>query len=205
MAEQFLRVLPFLRSIETRSVRQQSDVRPLPVYPFFTKTALISSAPGFGMVNAILHSFGVRHSLGKASRPSVVQRALFDTRLGLFADRFRARTERAAIDHADRAGSRRIERGGDFMNVRPDHRPVDRGQNQHGKGAALETLLRSYVLVAGKEHVEALALDQREERAVLDAAPLHADYSVNLVMRKKPRQLARYVLVKKHLQCCACN
>jgi len=34
----------------------------------------------------------------------------------------------------------------------------------------------------------------------LDAAPLHAHDGLNLVLREKPRQLARYVLVEKYFQ-----
>jgi hypothetical protein len=45
--------------------------------------------------------------------------------------------------------------------MRPDHWPVDRGHNQHGKRTVLDPLLVLHVLVAGQENVEALTLDQR--------------------------------------------
>jgi len=86
------------------------------------------------------------------------------------------------------------------MNMRPDHRPVDCGHNQHGKRAAFKPLLVLHVLVAGKKHVKAFALDQVEQRTVFDAAPLHAEDGVNVMLGQGPRQLARYVLIKKHLQ-----
>ena len=58
------------------------------------------------------------------------------------------------------------------MNMRPDHGPVDRGHNQHRKRTAFKLLLVFHVFVAGKKHLKAFALDQFEQRAVLDAAPL---------------------------------
>jgi hypothetical protein len=89
--------------------------------------------------------------------------------------------------------------------MRPDHRPFDRGHNQNGKGPAFKALLRFHVLVAGKKHLKAFALDQDEQRTVLDAAPFHGDDSVNIMLRQEVDQLSRYVLVEKNPQCCACN
>ena len=91
------------------------------------------------------------------------------------------------------------------MNVQPDDGPVDRGHNQHRESAAVEALLRFHVLVACKKHVEALPLDQREQRAVFDAAPFHADDSLNIVLRQKAHQFAWHILVEENLQRCACN
>ena len=68
--------------------------------------------------------------------------------------------ERATINCRDRAGLRVVDGGGDFLDVRPDHGPVDRGHNQHGKRPALRPLLCVHVLVAGYENVKPLLLDQ---------------------------------------------
>jgi len=86
---------------------------------------------------------------------------------------------------------------------RPDHRPVDRGHNQHRKGKAFKPLLLSHVLVASKKHVKAFAFDQLEQPAVLDTAPVHRDDGVNLMPGQRSRQLGRYVLIEQNLQGCA--
>ena len=124
-------------------------------------------------------------------------------RLGLFAWAFQTRDELAAINRFDRTGLRLVKGGGDFLSMRPDHRPVDRGHNEHRKRTAFKPLLFIHILVAGQKNVEAVALDQRQQRAVLDAAPLHADDGMNLMLGEGTRQLAWYVLVKQDLQGCA--
>jgi hypothetical protein len=86
--------------------------------------------------------------------------------------------------------------------MRPDHRPVDGGHNQHGKRTPLKPLLFVHVLVAGQKNVEALTLDQCQQCAVFDTASLHSDHSMNLMLGQGPRQLARYVLIKQNLQSC---
>jgi hypothetical protein len=70
--------------------------------------------------------------------------------LGLLACAFRTGNEHAASS-------------------RPDHRPVDCGHNQDGKGKAFKPL------VASQKHVKAFALDQLEQRTVFDTALLHTD------------------------------
>ena len=75
-------------------------------------------------------------------------------RRGLFAGWFRARDEHAAINHPDRTGLRLVNGCGDFLDVRPNHRPVDRGHNQHRERPSLKALLVFHVLVAGEEHVK---------------------------------------------------
>lgn len=89
------------------------------------------------------------------------------------------------------------------MYMGPDHRPVDCGHYQYRKRAALKLLLVFHVLVARKKDVKAFTLDQLEQRTVFDAAPLHTDDSVNLMLWQGPRQLARHVLIEEHLQGCA--
>ena len=60
-------------------------------------------------------------------------------------------------------------------------------------------------IVTGEKNLKAFALDQREQRAVFDAAPFHADDRFNFMLRQEPYQLVWYVLVKQNLQGCACN
>jgi hypothetical protein len=47
-----------------------------------------------------------------------------------------------------------------FVNMRTDHRPVDRGHNERRKGAAFQALLGLDVLVAGQKHLKTFALNQ---------------------------------------------
>ena len=108
-----------------------------------------------------------------------------------------------AINRLDRTGPRLVKGDGNCMNMRPDHRPVDCGHNQHRKRAAFKALLVLHVLVASKKHVEVVALDQLEQSAVFDTAPLHTDDGVNLVLGQGPRQFARYVLIEENFQACA--
>ena len=89
------------------------------------------------------------------------------------------------------------------LDMRSDYRPVNRGHNQHCEWAAHKALLVLHVLVAGKKHVKAFALYQREQRAVLDAAPLHADDRRNVITSQGTGQFARHVLIEKYLQGCA--
>lgn len=49
------------------------------------------------------------------------------------------------------------------------------------------------------------AVHQREQHAVLDAAPFHAHNSLYLMLRKGAYQFVRYVLIEKHLQRWACS
>ena len=82
--------------------------------------------------------------------------------------------------------------------MRPDHRPIDRGHDQHGERMLFETLLLFHVLVARKECLKPLTLDQLEQSAVLDTAPLHADDGMYLMPRQRARQLARHVFIEEH-------
>jgi hypothetical protein len=84
-----------------------------------------------------------------------------------------------------------------------DHRPVDRGHNQHGKRTVFEPLLVLHVLVAGKENVEAFTLDQRQQRAVLDTAPLHTDHRMDFMPGQRSGELLGHVFVEQDLQGCA--
>lgn len=52
----------------------------------------------------------------------------------LFVRAVQACNEHAAINRLDRAGLRLVKGNGDFMNMRPDNRPVDRGHNSTAKG-----------------------------------------------------------------------
>ena len=61
------------------------------------------------------------------------------------------------------------------------------------------------LLVAGKKCLKTFAFDLREQRAIFDAAPLHADDGVNVMLREMRDEFARYVLIEKDLRCCACN
>jgi hypothetical protein len=47
---------------------------------------------------------------------------------------FQTWDEQTAINRLDRTRLRLVNGNGDFLNVRPDHRPVDRGHNQDRKG-----------------------------------------------------------------------
>jgi len=89
------------------------------------------------------------------------------------------------------------------MNVGPDHRPVDRGHNQHGEPKAFKPLLVFHVLVAGQKNVEVVPFDQFQQRSVFDATPLHADNSMNVMPGEGPRQLVRHVLIEENFQGCA--
>ena len=121
----------------------------------------------------------------------------------LFAWAFQTWIEHATVNRFDRAGLRFFKGGGDFMNMRSDHRPVDCGHNQDCKRAAFKLLLILHVLIASKKYVKAFALDQLEQRAVFNTAPLHTDDAVNFMLGQGPRQLARYVLIEENLQGCA--
>lgn len=81
------------------------------------------------------------------SRPALVHARA----LALFARGFQTWNEHGAIIRLDRTGLRLVEGGGDFLNMRSDHGPVDRGHNQHGERAAFKALLGLHVLVASKE------------------------------------------------------
>ncbi len=87
----------------------------------------------------------------------------------------RAWYEYTTVDAHDSARLRGVQSGGDYRDIRPDDRPVDRGQNEHRKGVPHETLLVFHILVACEKHVKALELDQRQKRAVFNTAPFHAD------------------------------
>jgi len=89
------------------------------------------------------------------------------------------------------------------MNVRPDHRPVDRRHNEHRKRASFKTLLVFHILVTGKKHIKAFVLDQMEKGTVFDAAPLHTDDGVNVMPGQERGELARHIFIEKHLQRCA--
>jgi len=97
-------------------------------------------------------------------------------------------------------GRARSRASSDFLNVPPDHRPVDRRHNQHRKGTAFNLLLLLHVLVAGEEGFKAFTFDQLEECAVFDATPLHANDGVNLMPGQEPRQRTRHVFIEQNLQ-----
>ena len=113
-----------------------------------------------------------------------------------------AGNENAAINHLDGARLRLVECKGNSLNVRPDHGSVDGRHNQHGKGPAFKPLLLVHVLVAGEKVVETFALQQRQQRAVFDATPLHADHGVNFMAGQGSGQLRRHVLIAQNLQRC---
>ena len=100
-------------------------------------------------------------------------------------------------------GLRLVKRNGDFVNMRPDYWPVDRRHNQHREGTAFKALLAFHILVTGQKNVKTFTLDQRQQRAVLDATPLHTDHGMNFMPGKGTRQLPRYVLIEQNLQGCA--
>ncbi len=68
--------------------------------------------------------------------------------------------EGSAIDCCNRARTRIVDRDGNPLNIRPHHRLVDRGHDEHREGKAGELLLAFYVLVAGQEDVELLAFNE---------------------------------------------
>jgi hypothetical protein len=97
---------------------------------------------------------------GKVSEQETDQGSLRDRAwLSVFV-----RHEYATVNQRDGAGLG----GGYLLNSRPDNRPVDRGHNQNGKGAARQLLPALHILVAGNEHFKAFA--QGKQRAVLDTA-----------------------------------
>ena len=87
--------------------------------------------------------------------------------------------------------------------MRHDRGPVDRGHDEHGKRTAFEPLLVLHVLVAGEENVEAFTLDQRQQRAVFDAAPLHTDHRMNFMPGQRSGKLLGHVFVEQNFQDCA--
>lgn len=93
--------------------------------------------------------------------------------------------EHTAINCLHRTGLRLVERGGDLWNVWLDYRPVNCRHSQDGKRTPLEPLLFLHVLVAGKENVKALLLDQRQQVAVLGSTPLHADDRMNFIIGQR--------------------
>ena len=86
------------------------------------------------------------------------------------------------------------------MNIGLDHGPADRGHNQHSERTGFEALLVLHVLVAGEENVETFSLDQRQQRAVRNAAPLHADHRMNFMSLQRPGELMRHVFIEQNLQ-----
>ena len=95
--------------------------------------------------------------------------------------RFACGNERAAFNYLDYTAFRFVDGQGDRLNMRPDYRPVDRGQDQYCKWSVLEPLLLAHVLIAREKHVEPFSLNERERFPILDSAPLHADDSMNLM------------------------
>ena len=81
----------------------------------------------------------------------------------LLACAFQAGNEDAAINSRKRTRPRFVKSRSDYLNVRPDHWPVDRGQRQYRKRAAFEALLAFHVLVAGQEYLKPLALYQLKQ------------------------------------------
>ena len=118
----------------------------------------------------------------------------------------RTRNKNAAIDVFDGAWLRLIDGGNNSRDIGLDHRPVNRGHNQHGKWPTLKLLLARYVFVASKKHIKPFDLDPLQQLAVLDAAPLHADDSLTFTVGQIPDKFARHIFVEENLlQWCACG
>jgi Putative transposase len=87
-----------------------------------------------------------------------------------------------------------------LLHVRPNHGPVDGRHNQNGERTASQRLLILHMLIAGKEHLKRFALQEGQQRAVLDAAPSPADHGMNVMAGQQGHEFVRYVFVKKDLQ-----